>query len=179
MTTTKTTSTSGRHPGGQRSKLTPAYTNKVIEALRAGNYIETACAYAGISTTAYHRWIQEADQGASINDTPLSADDLQKRVEFRDSCARARAEAEVRNVALIQKAATSPKNWAAAGWWLERSKPDRWGRQTKVTQEISGPGGAPIQISDPRELLTRLMAGGVVDPAELPPVEKEASSNES
>jgi transposase len=179
MTKTKATTTAGRHPGGQRSKLTPAYTDKIIEALRAGNYIETACAYAGINTTTYHRWIQEADQGVSLNDTMLSEEDLTKRREFRDSCARARAEAEVRNVTLIQKAAGETKNWSAAGWWLERSFPDRWGRQTKVVQEISGPGGAPIQITDPRELLTRLMAGGVIDSAELPPVEKEADSDEA
>ena len=155
-----------RHQG-RGTKLTPETTTKIINALIGGNFINTACAYAGISTTTYFRWIQEADTGISEIDTILSEDERNIRREFRDSCARARAQAEVRNVALIQTAATDPKNWAAAGWWLERSFPDKWGKQSKVIQEISGPGGAPIQITDPRELLLRLMAGEVIELGEI------------
>jgi len=126
---------------GQPTKLTPDVLERLTEALKAGNYIETACTYAGIGASTYHAWVTKAEQ----DDAPKQYKD------FLDAVKKARAEAEIRNVALIQRAASEGKNWTAAAWWLERSQPARWGRQTKVTQEISGVGGAPIQVEDVRQ----------------------------
>ena len=55
----------------------------------------------------------------------------------------ARAEAETRNVFLIQKAAKDG-TWQAAAWWLERTSPKRWGRFVRT--EISGPDEGPVHV---------------------------------
>jgi hypothetical protein len=123
---------------GQPTKLTPEVTERLVEALKAGNYIETACTYAGIGVSTYHAWVAKAEETGANKDF----------TDFLDAVKKARSEAEIRNVALIQQAAQ--KNWTAAAWWLERSQPARWGRQTKTINEISGPEGAPIQIEDAR-----------------------------
>ena len=73
------------------------------------------------------------------------------------SILKARADAEVRNVAYIRRAAQDPKTWQAAAWWLERSFPTRWGRQQKITQEITGKDGKAIEMVDPREILMGLL----------------------
>ena len=117
-----------------KSKLTPTVIENITAALRAGNYIETACQYAGISAATYYRWLTEADQP--------DATDLHR--DLREAVEKARADAEVRNVQLIQQAAQGG-TWQAAAWWLERSHPKKWGRQQKV--ELSGENGGPIDIN--------------------------------
>ena len=51
------------------------------------------------------------------------------------------AEAQNRNVVLIQKAAQT--NWQASAWYLERSDPTNWGKRER--HEVSGPDGKPIE----------------------------------
>jgi transposase len=128
---------------GRPSKLTPEVQARIIEALRAGNYQDTAAAYAGVSRTAFYRWMEQGAQ----------PDAAQPYKDFRDAVEKARAESEVRNVALIQRAA-SDGTWQAAAWFLERSFQQRWGRK----QELSGPGGGPIQVEQltPDEAKQRL-----------------------
>lgn len=62
---------------------------------------------------------------------------------FRVMTQRARALAEVRAVSMIQSAALSGQ-WQAAGWFLERSFPDQWGRKERVALE--GPQGGPVEV---------------------------------
>ena len=54
-------------------------------------------------------------------------------------------ESEVKDVVVISNAAVKG-DWRAAAWRLERRFPDRWGVKSKVTQEISGPGGGPVEV---------------------------------
>lgn len=114
---------------GRPTKLTTEVQDRIIQALKAGNYIETAAEYAGIGKTTFYRWMEQGEQASQ---------GIYR--EFRDAVMRARAEAEARSVALIQKAA--PDDWRAAAWWLERAFPDRWGPRQKL--EHSGPEGGPI-----------------------------------
>lgn len=114
---------------GRPSKLTPERQKRIVDAIRAGNYVETAAEYAGIGKTTFYRWMEQGEQASH---------GIYR--EFRDAVMRARAEAEARSVALIQKAA--PDDWRAAAWWLERAFPDRWGPRQKL--EHSGPEGGPI-----------------------------------
>ena len=63
----------------------------------------------------------------------------------------------VRNVSIIQQAAQT--NWQAAGWWLERTAPQHFGRQMRT--EVSGPNQGPVQVQVTRdeliEEITRLL----------------------
>jgi transposase len=112
------------------TKLTPETQARIIQALEAGNYFETACGYAGIGKTTAYRWLEQGEQQSS----GIYRD-------FRDAVEKASSNAEARNVALIQQAAKD--TWQAAAWWLERRAPDRWGRQR---QEITGANGGDIVI---------------------------------
>jgi hypothetical protein len=77
----------------------------------------------------------------------------QPYVRFWFEVSRAMAKAELHALSLIRDAAI-PKTkdqrggktggeWTAAAWFLERRRPEQWGRRTQVT----GAGGGPVQVS--------------------------------
>jgi len=125
---------------GRPSKLTQEVQDRVVAALRGGNYMETAARYAGIDESTLHRWIAKGKED----------DASEPYQEFCKAVEKARAEAEVRNLHLIQNAA-SGGTWQAAAWFLERSFPGRWGRREKV--EHSGPEGGPITLKGLADLM--------------------------
>lgn len=130
---------------GRKPKLTKEMIKNLGDALQAGNYIETACDYAGINRATLYRWLQEAEQTGA---KPLLR-------ELSDTVRTKRAEAEMRNVLRIQKAADD--SWQAAAWWLERSQPKKWSKQTNV--ELSGVGSSPINVAvDTRAALLELLS---------------------
>lgn len=108
--------------GGRPPKISPAIQTKILAAIRAGNYLETASAYAGISKSSLYAWLKA---GARSESGPYH--------EFSDAVQKALAEAEVNDVALIAKAAT--RNWQAAAWRLERKFPGRWGRAERPPED--------------------------------------------
>jgi hypothetical protein len=115
------------------SKLTPARTRKIIALISEGSTIEVACAACGISARTYRRWAA----------TPNDASTDNRYAAFAAAAEIARAEAEAKAVRMIRT--SGREDWRAWAWYLERSHPDRWGRQTKT--ELSGPGGRPLMIS--------------------------------
>lgn len=114
---------------GRPSKLTPEIQEKIVQAIRAGNYIETAAAYAGIDKTTLYDWLKRGARAKTG-----------KYREFSNAVEKALAEAEVRDVAIIAKAAE--KHWQAAAWRLERKHWQRWGR--KERHEVTGEGGGAV-----------------------------------
>jgi transposase len=129
---------------GRKPKLTKELIELLATALQNGNYIETACDFAGINRATLYRWLQESE-----------ADDAKPLLkELSDTVMKARAQAEMRNVLRIQKAAED--SWQAAAWWLERSQPKKWSKQTNV--ELSGVNGNPITVAvDTRAALLELL----------------------
>ena len=130
--------------------MTPEVQERIVSAIRAGNYLETAAAYAGVTTQTLHSWrVRATKERESIASGNKARENESKFLDFLDAVERARAEAEVRTVALIQQAA--PNSWQAAAWYLERSHPKRWARREKV--EMSGPEGGPITLQGLAELM--------------------------
>jgi len=117
---------------GRQTKLTLEVQDRIVAALRAGNYQETAARYAGISEDTFYEWLRRGKE------EPESA-----YSEFSEAVEKAKADAEVRDVALIDKAAHDG-SWQAAAWKLERKFPNKWGRVNRT--EISGPDGAPVKV---------------------------------
>jgi hypothetical protein len=130
-------------------RLNPEVQNRIVQALRAGNYLATAAQYAGVSRAAVYVWLNKGEDAASKLE---AGDDLtdNERVyyEFADAVARARSEAEVSNVALIKTAAQT--QWQAAAWMLERSNPRQWGRRniTELVGADDGPVNLNVSIAD-------------------------------
>lgn len=117
-------------------KLSQELQERIALAIRAGNYARIAAEMNGIGETTFYRWLE---MGAEPNSPKIYR-------EFRESIKRAEAEAEVAHVARIRQAADNG-TWQAAAWYLERKHGDRWGRNDKLRQEISGPEGKPVTLS--------------------------------
>ena len=115
---------------GRPSELTPEVQEKICNAIRAGNYYEAACAYAGIGYSTFREWMVKGEKAKSG-----------KYREFAETVKRAEHEAEVRMVAMWQK--HMPENWQAIATFLERRYPDRWGRRN-LNIEHSGEIGIKI-----------------------------------
>lgn len=109
----------------RRTKLTSERQKKIVDAIRAGNYADIAARYAGIDPATYHTWMKRGRE----SDTP----EHKIYREFHNAVKEAQAQAEIRDVALISKAAQ--ENWQAAAWRLERKSPNRWGRSEKRYHE--------------------------------------------
>lgn len=126
---------------GRPSKLTPEVKRRLLDAIRAGNYYEPACRFAGIGLSTFYRWMERGEEAKTG----------QYR-EFREEVLRAESEAEARMVAQWQ--AQIPQDWRAARDFLARRYPNRWAGREKV--EHMGEGGGPIELDfDPREELLR------------------------
>ena len=136
---------------GRRTKLNPEVQEKIVSAIRAGNYAMIAAEYAGICEGTFYGWLKRGrEEGQGIY------------FEFLKAVKEAEREAEVRAVAHVQKHMTG--NWTAAMTYLERKFPQRWGRRDR----------APVEV-DPREVLAQLLGSA---PEEIEAAVSEAAKDE-
>ena len=84
----------------------------ILTCLKAGNTRRASAAYAGIDEDTLLIWFK-------------------KDSEFSESVRKAEADAEVRHVANIAKAA-GKGNWTASAWWLERKQYQDWRRRDQL-----------------------------------------------
>jgi transposase len=122
-------------PGGRPTKFTPERVDKLLSALKSGNYRTVACQYAGISTATLHNWIKIAE----------GPDAPPEYVEFLDALNKAEAQAEVVDISIIRQAAHNGQ-WQAAAWIRERKNPERWGRRDVSKLELTGADGGPVDV---------------------------------
>jgi transposase len=95
----------------------------IIDVVRAGNYIETAANFAGVSVSTVRAWITSGARGES-----------EELADFSAAIYKADSEAEIRDIQTIGEA--SKTQWQAAAWRRERRAPQRWGRRDQV--ELNG-----------------------------------------
>src|SRR5439155_9145176 len=118
--------------GGRPTKLTPDVQERLTSAIRAGNFYEAACGYAGIDYRTFRRWMERGER--------------ESRGQFRalrEAVEKAEADAEVTVVAQWRSQISS--SWQAARDFLARRYPDRWRPSERL--EHSGPGGGPIDLA--------------------------------
>ena len=108
------------------SKLNPEVSEKIVRAIRAGNYPEVAARHAGVHPATYYRWMERGElEGSAVEDDPYR--------QFRAEVDRAIADAEAAEVGLVIKAARDG-DWRAAAWLLERRFSERWARRERLDQ---------------------------------------------
>jgi transposase len=115
---------------GRPTKLTPALQQEVVTLLRAGNYIETACAFVDVDKASLYAWLKRGNR----QKTGIYRD-------FLNATEKAIAEAEIRDLEVIRKDGA----WQGAAWRLERKFPDKWGRRDR--HELTGKDGGPIELT--------------------------------
>lgn len=157
--------------GGAPTKLTPELQARLIQYLRQGNYIVTACNAVGIDRTSFWRWMQIGEQETEGI-----------HFEFCNAAKQAMAEGEA-EMALRVRSATRdrvveaapegfvliPSSWQAAMTFLERRYPQRWGRRVQETKHSGS-----VEVTGAREELARkLGAGAAAGAADSDPVEPE------
>jgi len=118
------------------SKLTEDVKERFLKSIRVGNDKKVAAAVAGISESTLYSWLEKGRQ----------PDAEPEFLEFLESVTQAEAQAEVNAVGRIRQAADNGR-WQASAWWLERKYGERWGRNDKLRQEITGANGAPVVLS--------------------------------
>lgn len=154
----------GKHPGGRPTKFEPVLAKKIVDAIKAGGYVETAVAFVGIRKDTFYNWLR---RGADEKSGPFK--------DFSDAVGQAISESEMRYVAMVARAAngydvvkertvieigqdnkprstttttekTHEFNVQAAEWWLERRFPRRWGRmeRAEISEAPEGTRDEPI-----------------------------------
>lgn len=131
---------------GRPSKLTPERQERIVLAVSAGSYPEVAARANGVDASTFYRWMARGDD-------PVERDPRYR--VFREAVKEAEARAEVVAIGRIQQAAAGG-TWTASAWYLERKYPDRWGRKDQIRQEVSGPGGGPVEVDPAATVLSFL-----------------------
>lgn len=129
-------------------KLRKKVTEKILQYLRAGSYIETAVVAAGVRKSTYYNWLaivaeerKRIELAEAKGETYDLAPEYAKLIKFVDATEKAMAEAEIFDLAQIRKA--SETSWQASAWRLERKFPQKWGVRQHV--ELTGKDGGPLR----------------------------------
>ena len=100
---------------GRTSKRTDARVAALCRLLAGGATRRAASAGAGINSDTFYDW-------------------LERDPTFSDAVQKAEADAELMFTSIVAAAASD--SWQAAAWWLERRRPDDYGRRDRVELDI-------------------------------------------
>lgn len=100
---------------GRPLTLTPEKADKIVNALKMGNYRSAAAKYAGVEVRTLKEWVTLANKGH------------QPYLDLLDRMKAAEGESEASLVAAIRRAAND--TWTAAAWLLERKYAPKWGKR--------------------------------------------------
>ena len=115
--------------GGRPTKLTPAVQDRIIAAIRAGHFRESAARLAGISPATLYRWL-------SAETEPYQA--------FQEAVVTAEAELEETVLEVVTDRIPDDARLALA--FLAKRFPARWGSGTPAAARI----GEPIDQEPPQ-----------------------------
>lgn len=163
--------------------LTPEVETRLVEASRAGLAVDLAAVNAGISRATFLRWMaygrtEAVDRAAGNDPNP----DLDHFVEFFEKVERARASAalsaalDIRRASrggivtthrkfdphsgkVLEETITTPPDWRAAAWYLERQHRKQYGKDDHLEVELTGAAGGPVAVENTgpsADLATRL-----------------------
>lgn len=118
----------------------------IVRALRVGAYVEDAAQSAGVAVATVYNWLARGEEHRDSNGKTPARE--KPYVEFLEAVEKARADAVVANLALVRKAAQRG-SWQAAAWWLERTRPDKFGRRDRHEVDVSGKTESKVTIEIP------------------------------
>jgi len=144
---------------GRPPKIDPDLVNRLVTNLRLGAYMDAAAKYVGIGESTLYRWLDRGRaEAARVEDGEPPNPEETTYKELWEAIEKARAEAEIRHTGNITTAANNG-TWQASAWWLERTRPNKFGR--RLATEVTGPNGGPVEIDvqvTPEALSARIAA---------------------
>lgn len=170
------------------NRITPTRVQKLLESIAGGQYLDASARLAGVDPSTVYSWVRHGKaemEGADTEDPELVvaewldqfSDDFKGDnpmwimdppdgfkpdrwiyALFLHRYEKARAVAEASALANIRAAARAG-NWQADAWYLERTRPEKYGR--RIVAEHKGTEDGPaikMQTVDSEQLMTRLTA---------------------
>jgi hypothetical protein len=126
-----------------KTRLTPELQEKILNLIKQGNYVKTACLACGIHESTFYKWVQRGESAKSG-----------KFFEFVESLNEAKAIADIYFVQNIRKAGENykvPGNWKAMQYLLQARNPEDWVVPDKIEMETNGKMkiDAEVKVPDP------------------------------
>lgn len=124
----------------QGSKLTEQVVADIVLAVRNGNYLETAAAFAGVNKWTFQDWLRRGRTELRRLAEDEKARPLQREAPYADLVARieeAMAASEIGQLNAIKAAGTV--DWKAIAWVMEKRFQRRWGPRVTVGFEEEPP----------------------------------------
>ncbi len=147
---------SGRRQPGPDPLLTEQVRAEIVRNLESGTTLEVAAQAAGVTRRTLRNWLAAGEQAETTveHGERLSARQ-QSYLDLHEAARAARARAQVRALATVQKAALDG-SWQAAAWFLERVYPDEFSAKRPRDKGVGGrPMGATSAPDRPRPGLLR------------------------
>lgn len=110
--------------------------DRIIVALKQGNYRSAACRFGGINPETLRLWLRRGERDEAEGRRT-------KYVRFLQRVIDAESTAEVTMVAQWKSA--MPQDWRAVRDFLARRWPDRWAQKSELRAEITGANGGPVK----------------------------------
>lgn len=144
---------------GRPSKLTDEVSQRILDAVLEGAYLETAAQAAGVSPSTLHRWIRRGDDAEAralehfdSTDEPELGELYEAMdpadwpyVDFRHALKSTEAFAELELLRTVRNR-VGDRPWQAAMTVLERRHPSRWGRRMEVKHDGAVDLGKPQDV---------------------------------
>lgn len=108
------------------TKLNDERHRRLCDLVRAGNWLESAAAMAGVSSAVVRDWCRRGER-----DVSAGRDTIHARFALDFEAARAASEGHL--VMRIMQA--TGKDWKAAAWLLAKKNPDRFGERVVSRNE--------------------------------------------
>ena len=146
-------------PTGRHTKLTPEVIETVKAMLGGGNYLDTTAKFLGLSPSTLQLWKAKGRGLSEEAETRELTQYEQLFVSFYLEVEKASALAEASALENIRKAGST--QWQASAWYLERTKPDRWGRRAAL--EVSGEVTMEIDVEAVNRKIQAMLDNRVID----------------
>ena len=125
---------------GRPTLLTPTVIQEMADGIRNGNYASTVMKGLGLDPGNHWKWYKKGEKGE------LDSRGSDIYIQYYHAINEAEAEAEQRMIGQWQ--AFFPSDWRAIQTFMERRWGDRWGRNDKVRQELTGKDGGAIETEN-------------------------------
>ena len=117
--------------GGRPPSYSEDKAQVILDAVKGGNFLETAAALAGVDVKTVRNWIKYGIREAERWERGEEPNDkFAPMVKFAEDFRAAEADAEATAVSRIQLAGVT--DWKAGAWFLERKFPRKWGQRFNV-----------------------------------------------